>query len=128
MVTKKKPVVVVKVANPDCDVATKGYVKCLIRTTRSHRHVIGYVPLFTILCATIGWLVTIALILSNNVHDTAAFPIFLFTFVCSAFALDRYFDDDMTFNTEGEIPTQIQAYVPPMPKCEKKPECENSKE
>lgn len=35
MVTKKKPV---KVANPDCDVATKGYVKRIARKVWNHEH------------------------------------------------------------------------------------------
>lgn len=114
MVTKKKSV---KVANPDCDVATKGYVKCLIRTTRSHQHRIDYNPVFTIACAIGGVMLLFAMGIFDIVSVYAP-SVFLFTIVCSVFALDRYCDDDLTHTIEGEIPKQIQEYIPPVQNCE----------
>ena len=116
--------------NPDCEPATKGYVKCLLRKTYDHKHHLDGSGLLLLASVAFGWMFTIVFgsVLvspssSFNVSITTAQqwfpPTFLFSLAVTVFLIEV-----ALLEVEGrkkEMPTEILKYSPPV--CEKKDDC-----
>lgn len=112
MVTKKKPV---KVANPDCDVATKGYVKRIARSVYRHEHTVNSrLPPISACLATVGWMsVIVAFAARFSVEITL--PIILFAGACTAFVIDHGSEDPSTYD-KITTPNDLKAWEEPKEK------------
>ena len=112
MVTKKKPV---KVANPDCDVATKGYVKRIARSVYRHEHkVSSQMPPISACLATVGWVfVMVAVVAKFSVEIQLS--ITLFAGVCTAFVIDHVLEDPSTYD-KIIVPNDLKAWEEPKEK------------
>ncbi|MFA5247917.1 MAG: hypothetical protein WCX79_00590 [Candidatus Paceibacterota bacterium] len=114
--------------NPDCEPATKGFVKCLMRKTRNHTHIIRWegTPIsLSLLGGCIASIILGAGCLSvnetaRNIGNQYFVPVFLFTIVVTCI-----FCEFMNFEVEEIkecVPPELQKYTPPT--CEKKDECD----
>ena len=116
--------------NPDCEPATKGYVKCLLRKTWYHKHRLTGSGWLLLISVMFGWIFTIgfgSVLVSPsdfNLQVTTAqqwFPsTLLFSLATTVFLIEA-----VLLEVEGrkeEMPTEIQKYSHPV--CEKKDECE----
>jgi hypothetical protein len=111
--------------NPDCDPATKGYVKDLMRKTRDHTHMFDNFPFFSILGTVCGTAVTMGFL--AGIGTTPGFvawgwyppvgPSLAFTLACFVFFLDH--SDASIERIREQIPNELLKYTPP-----KKDECE----
>jgi hypothetical protein len=114
--------------NPDCEPATKGFVKCLMRETRQHTHHGYWDGLFTSMSMIGGWFVSILLGAScfsinktlQSLGTQYFVPVLLFSIAmtcmyCELMSLEYT-------GVEGTTPTELQKYTPPAR--EKKDECE----
>ena len=111
--------------NPDCDPATKGYVKELMRKTREHTHRGKWNGTPTLL-AMLGGLLFSAVFgacyfstsdTAKNVGNPYFIPVLLFTIVISC-----VFYEFMNLEVEEikePLPSELQKYTPP-----RKDECE----
>jgi len=114
--------------NPDCEPATKGYVKSLIRKTIDHTHIFVAEPFFTVFGTVGGLLATI--VFAMGFGTTQYFiawgwyppvgPSIAFTLTCFVVFLDSF--ESAVGRITDPIPTELQKYTPPA--CEKKDECE----
>ena len=112
--------------NPDCEPATKGYVKELIRKTRNHtHHIYRWNGTPTILAMFAGWFFSVgfgACCFSTsdtlkNAGNQYFIPVLLFTIVITC-----VFCEFMDFDVEGieePLPSELQKCTPPH-----KDECE----
>jgi hypothetical protein len=120
-----------KPKNPDCEVATKGYVKCIARKTTKHAHAQTCRSTFTLLSVlflTCSWVVCAFII-----HDsTIAWISGVGALMMVAVALDHdadYAGKTETSDIDGNpitphgYPEYLQKYTPPT--CEKKKECDD---
>jgi len=107
--------------NPDCDPATKGYVKDLIRNTREHTHRFDNFPFFSLLGALCGTAATFAF--AMGMGTTPGFvawggyppvgPSIAFTLACFVFFLGA-FDMSVEGIRWSECnPEELQKYTPP---------------
>lgn len=112
--------------NPDCDPATKGYVKELIRKTRDHKHMNCIFPFFSLLGALCGALATLVFAMGmGTTHGFVALdwyppvgPSLAFTLACLVFFLDT---SNLSIDgiKEERYPRELMKYTPP-----RKDECE----
>jgi hypothetical protein len=106
-----------KVDNPDCDPATKGYVKCLLRKTRDHTHQQMGGGNWIDLCAICGWFTLAMVVVFINASRTSPFPeewwaaITMFSIACTAMAVDKY-ETTYTGSPDPKEPACIKAYDP----------------
>ena len=112
--------------NPDCEPATKEYVKCLMRKTREHTHTIYWNGVPTGLGALCGWFLLMFCLMDKITSDGHLFAnqyaglILVFTIIMSC-----VFYEFTTLRSEGIenfLPSDLKKYTPPA--CEKKEECE----
>jgi hypothetical protein len=117
--------------NPDCEPATRKYVKCLLRKYTQHKHEPCGFWLASIIGAVIGWLFTFAVytvsaypkdLYSTSVANTWLIPLFLFSVACTIFTYEIHYI--ATTNTTSDTTThpELDEYTPPT--CEKKDECD----
>ena len=107
--------------NPDCEPATKGYVKTLIRKTRDHKHIFPNFPFFSLFGTIGGTAATLGF--AMGIGTTSGFvawgwyppvgPSIAFTLACLLFFLDT---SDMS--VEGIRwsecnPKELYRYTPP---------------
>lgn len=98
--TKKK---VPEVKNPDCEPATKGYVKCLIRRTAQHTHEMRGDCLFTLAFAILTWITTFTMYLCTfsinpdtvRVANQWMIPIFLVSVLSTTVVIDAFRTSDL---------------------------------
>lgn len=112
--------------NPDCEPATRGYVKSLIWTTRRHTHVScweGTPTAIAMLCGcgfsmVLGMCSLVSISdAAKNVGDRYFVPVLLFTIViCCMFC---EFENLKVEEIKESTPTELQKYTPP-----RKDECE----
>jgi hypothetical protein len=112
--------------NPDCETATRGYVKDLMRKTRNHTHVSTFEGTPTIIATICGWFFSIVLgvcyfstsdTVVKNVANQYFVPVLLFTIVISCVLYDLV-NPDMG-EIKEPLPSELQKYTPP-----RKDECE----
>jgi len=111
--------------NPDCEPATKGYVKSLIRKTRDHTHRGEWDGLLTTMALCGGWLITFilgAFIMSGSssvqeLGNKWFIPFFLFSIAISCMFVE--FMNLYYKEIEEATPKELQKYTPP-----RKDECE----
>jgi hypothetical protein len=107
--------------NPDCEPATKRYVKSLIRKTRDHTHILKYDGHPTVVCIIGGWLFTIMLgiccIKNINIGLQYFIPVFLFTIAMTCIFYE--FSAIEVEEIKGFIPTELYTYNTP-----RRDECE----
>jgi hypothetical protein len=119
--------------NPDCEPATRGYVKCLLRKNLEHKHEQNTSGDLSIVVAAFGWVATTLAwslsCLSNvspsllTVLDAWSVPLSLFSVAMTVVAFDMgYIGVSLTTSVEGECPKEIQKWQ--LPTCEKKKDCE----
>ncbi len=120
-----------KQENPDCDVATKGFVKCLMRKMTDIQHThgttngepaenIGIATMALTMASVIGWLVTSKAEYSNLVTMFATmFWISLVIFTACAFSASVSIDTAML---SDHIPDYLKKHEEPP--CEPKRGCE----
>ena len=107
--------------NPDCEPATRGYVKCLIRKTRGHTHDCEWDGSPTLFLMSTGWIVSSilgALCFSidketQNIGNQYFVPVVLFTILitCMFFEFmklevvktDQYLPSDLQIFRSSEI-------------------------
>lgn len=105
--------------NPDCEPATKGYVKELIRKTRNHTHISRWEASPTIIALFGGCFFSVvfgACCFSTsdtlkNAGNQYFIPVLLFTIVITC-----VFYEFMDFNVEEikePLPSELQKYTPP---------------
>ena len=120
-----QPVQSRKPENPDCEPATKGYVKCIARKTLKHQHKKDSCYGITLLGALVGWfwlLGNAMVIPTRQLTETHFYILLAATTVLTLLSIDLVrAEDDCTFTPDTEFPV-IQKYEPPT--CEKKEECE----
>lgn len=112
--------------NPDCEPATKGYVKSLIRKTREHTHRFDNFPFFSLLGTIGGFFITFAFAMGlGTTPGFVAFawyppvgPSIAFTLACLVFSLDTW-DTGIRGIKEERFPTELQKYTSP-----RRDECE----
>ncbi len=113
--------------NPDCETATKGYVKCLMRKTRQHTHDSTWDGKITLLLMMAGWLTTTILGVccfslnknSQNFGNQYFVSMLLFSIVMTCI-----YHEFMNVNIKGineSTPSELEKYTAPT--CEKKDEC-----
>ena len=116
---KKKP------ENPDCQPATKGYVKCVVRKAAEHRHKYGFdcAPIVIMIAIlSLAWAFCVSVHESNLAWITGIGALMMISVGVS-------FSDDTTetsnidgsFGTPYPYPDYLKKYTPPVV-CEKK-EC-----
>ena len=121
-----RPRKVVEEVNPDCEPATKGYVKCLLRKTRDHSHEqrvteSGCCTLVSAICwvyISLSWL---WMCVSRGAYQwgTVHTVVFTIAVVCAILTLDRLGDNVVhTCCITQKEPEVIQ------PHCKKKKDCE----
>ena len=112
--------------NPDCDPATKGYVKCLLRKTREHTHVLRFSGLPSGLGLIMGVGLSCVCIMDrfSNTHGTFfnQYAGLIFTFTAIMGCMFYEFINLKSEEVETPLPTELKRYTPPT--CEKKEECE----
>lgn len=111
--------------NPDCDPATKRYVKSLIGKTREHTHRFNNFPFFSLLGTGLGTVATLGF--AMGMGTTTEFvawawypqvgPSIAFTLACLVFFLDTIKVDVGDVN--GNYPRELMTYILP-----RKDECE----
>ena len=106
-----------KPENPDCEPATKGYVKCLIRKTRDHTHGHDICWGATFLGMVGGFAFFLFVLLSGNKEaaDTMLFPDLFFTLACALATLDLHITNNTntTYGIEESEPEILKKYIPP---------------
>ena len=97
----------VSTKNPDCEPATKGYVKGLIRNTRGHEHEISCDGSSTVICMIFGWVITIIL---GICHSEFFVPFLLFSVVitCIVYELMKL---ECKNNVYGHVPYALQKHT-----------------
>jgi hypothetical protein len=130
MTTEKKPVGRPKKEaaepvpkNPDMKLATRGYVKCIARLSRDHRHNNNATSgvQWNILIAVSGLLAMVVLssLVWVPVNMTTAGILVLavgWSIVancCVQTVIMAAIDSDSTYTPDGETPKEIRGYVPP---------------
>jgi hypothetical protein len=116
------------IKNPDCEPATKGYVKCLMRKTRNHTHYGRWDGNFTTLAMCGGWFSSLlfgACCFSidkalQNIGNQYFIPVLLFSIAMTCMYCE-FMKLEYT-NVEGLTPPELKKYTPPT--CEKKDECD----
>jgi len=116
--------------NPDCEPATKGYVKCLMRKIHTHYHGQNISCVFTLSGAACGWFITLMACFGFGTSATASpFGFYppvgyglILSIVLTLVGLDLCYSNNACVSTEEDIPSVIKKYTPPT--CEKKDECE----
>lgn len=111
--------------NPDCEPATKGYVKSLLRKTREHTHHYANFPFFSLLGTIGGFFITFAF--AMGLGTTTSFvawgwyppvgPSIAFTLSCLVLFLNNF--DAVIGGVYKPYPDELQKYTPP-----RKDECE----
>ena len=113
--------------NPDCDPATKGYVKSLIGKTREHTHRFDNFSFFSSLGTLCGAAATLAFAMGMGTTPVfVAFawyppvgPSLAFTLACLVFFLDTS-DIGIGGIKEERFPRELMKYTPPhKDECEK---------
>ena len=120
--------------NPDCEPATKGYVKCLIRKTKDHNHPQDSKYFFTGVTAIIGWFCVFlsifpptppSLLSAVAVQNQSA--MIAFSAACTVFCIDMIRMDDETTGVNsdpiGRIYRLLKKYERPV--CKDKEVCED---
>jgi TM2 domain-containing membrane protein YozV len=114
--------------NPDCEPATKGYVKCLMRKTREHTHNCQWDGSPTFLLMFAGWFGSVILGAScisidkgmQNIGNQYFVPVVLFTILITCLFYEFMKLEIVEINRS--LPSDLKRYTPPT--CEKKDECE----
>ncbi len=113
--------------NPDCEPATKGYVKCLMRKSLAHSHAQNVTFGVIASALVIGGLLTLCLALGEGQTWKALSPqwfapMLMFTMSCLVVMIDLMRSDAerVCCNSTSGI-NEIQKYEPP---CEPKRGCE----
>jgi len=111
--------------NPDCEPATKGYVKSLIGKTREHTHRSEGCGIFTGVFAFFGWITTFILYLCYYSTDITArgwgdkffmpFLLFSITMTILLYEISKI----EVCGVREYIPSELQKYTPP-----RRDECE----
>jgi hypothetical protein len=115
--------------NPDCDVATKGFVKKLFRMNDRHEHYTLIDLSCTKFCAEVGWIITLAMFglgyclspQNQNIPQCAdIFPYaFVFSLVCTVILIDFSISfNSGTSYTYGNFSDKIKKFRPPVKECE----------
>ena len=114
--------------NPDCEMATRGYVKCLIRRTQGHRHYNDiYMPCLTAL-AIIGFFTAAFSIIAvfSSTHspiviffqqNAVAFILFKIGVVAAATDGATTDGEHTTYDIDREYNDDLAEYKPPKDKC-----------
>ena len=118
--------------NPDCEPATKGYVKCIARQVSDHRHEQNFIPFFNCAIAIICWFVIVyAIVIKVAMPETIYWAISAIAIVTALSTFDGFLNDVGVTNTSNKANCEaIQKYIPPeeiQRVCEvfnKKKECE----
>jgi len=116
-----------KQENPDCEVASKGYVKCLMRKALGHHHFQNVPFGVTAFAVIMGGLFTMCLSIGEGYWVTLSpqwfAPMLMFTLACLVVMIDLMRGDaeHVCNNTVSSI-TAIQKHEEPP--CEPKRECE----
>ena len=99
--------ILLKQNNPDCEPATKGYVKGLIRNTRGHGHILSWDGSPTVICMFFGWMFTIIL---GLYHSEFFVPVLLFSVVitCVFYELMQL---ECKYNVDGHVPYALQKHT-----------------
>jgi len=116
-----------KSQNPDEQIATRGYVKCIARTVHSHNHRQDMTFTATGLVAAISWLfIIVSALLANAPRPTPEIMYWCAVSIAittTAIATDLASTDDDTTAYPRDIDA-IKKYKKPEPKCEAKDEYE----
>jgi hypothetical protein len=118
--------------NPDCEPATKGFVKCIARTVHSSciknshaklskRASSGDISFLAGMVACLFWL----FMLSNHFEGSFTFTVGIAALVMIVIGLDvdnGMSGIDLEYQYPQEVPKSIQKYE--APKCEERKECE----
>lgn len=107
--------------NPDCEPATKGYVKSLLRKTRDHTHRSETDGLPIMLSTIGGWFFTVicgACIVSNNgisreFGDKYFVPFLLFSIALTIIFYELGKIDICEVKENYNVPIELQKYTPP---------------
>lgn len=106
-----------KPKNPDCEPATKGYVKCMIRTTRDHTHGQDIKSGSVIFGVIFGTAIFLIAIFSGDkeLYATFTIPSALFTLGLSLvwWDLARTSDDYTTERISESEPECLKKYIAP---------------
>ena len=117
---KKKP------ENPDCQPATKGYVKCVVRKAAEHKHKFGFdcgSIVIMVVLLSLAWVFCVSIHESNLAWITGIGALMMVS-------VGACYDEDKKTETstiDGRIctdyvyPDYLKKYTPPV--CEKKKEC-----
>jgi len=114
------------VKNPDCEPATKGYVKCLLRKTRDHSHAFGLAGGDLWATGTMcGWIISMIAFIGARTNTTCSewLPALVaFSIVCTIGVSEfARMSGEVTAGLK-DTPKAIQKWQPPM--CERKKDCD----
>jgi len=122
---KEKTVKKIEPQNPDMKLATRGYVKCLLRKTRNHQHMLDLIGgCWWFLGLVFGWMFTIVIaVVGPGLVASTWFPALVaFALVCTIGFTECYqMDSEWTAGIKSDEPAEIKKWEPP--KCENKEDC-----
>lgn len=105
--------------NPDCEPATKAYVKDLMRKTREHTHIMEGDGFPTIMSVAFGWIVTIGFgicILSKNLETCEIGNKYFVPFLLFSIAMSCILYEIIQIKSKGirgSTPHELYRYTPP---------------
>lgn len=112
--------------NPDCEPATKGFVKCVVRKAAEHKHKFGFDlwPMIVVIgILSLAWVFCVSIHESNLAWITGIGALMMIS-VGVCFDEDKKTETstiDGSFGTPYTYPDYIKKYTPPV--CEPKKEC-----
>jgi hypothetical protein len=115
MTTRKKPVPK-KPINPDCEVATRRYVKKIARGLYCHEHKVNSrTPILTYMAVLFGWLFTAALITTSKSIDSTPYVLIvgLFSVAMTVNAIDHGGDPSTYTIKKWDVPNKLDDYKEP---------------
>ena len=105
-----------KVKNPDCEPATKGYVKDLIRNTREHTHKSTISGFAMVVGLTLGWGATfitgIECLKNLSEHGMLWLGMFSLFSIAITIAFIEFWNFDVSSIKEYVTPKELQKYTP----------------
>ena len=114
--------------NPDCEMASKGYVKCIARKLGEHTHDNFIIAMSWAILALIAFAVMMFCYPAALVRNSISGPTIIITlFIIGVHQMGVSFASNLLSTSKSENVATIKAiqkYTPPAPVCEKKKECE----